>query len=144
MEFKYLACRMIFLRRSRNFFMVLSNRLLDAIDGYLSLDLICNPITLSCPSSRPVAQKMGDNIGTSPSDLFQQLVANWQQRPEPPALIRRIHTNSSHPAPHQCSDSAEEWIRPVGKHQPRRKTAPPTKNARLNSSMPRIPVCQTG
>ena len=63
------------------FFMVLSIRLLDFIDGYLSRELICNAITLSCPSSRPVAQKTGDINGTSPSDLFQQLLANWQQQP---------------------------------------------------------------
>ena len=78
------------------FFMVLSIRLLDFIDGYLSRELICNAITLSCPSSRPVAQKTGDINGTSPSDLFQQLLANWQQRPPGPALIRRFGAVCSH------------------------------------------------
>ena len=101
------------------FALFLSNVWLDAIDVYLCRESVCDAITLSCPSSRPVAQTMGDNAGTSPSDLFPQLGANWQQRPPGPALIRTILTSSSHPAPHQCSDSAEEWIRPGGKHQPR-------------------------
>ena len=107
----------------------------------VSRELICNAITLSCPSSRPVAQKMGDNSGTSPSDLFQQLRAKRQQRPETPVLICRIHTSSSHHAPHQCSDSAEEWIRPGGKHQPRRKTAPPATSVAVN--LPTVPTTPT-
>ena len=37
---------------------------------------------------------------------------------------RRIHTSFSHHAPHQCSDSAEESIRPGSNHQPRHRTAP--------------------
>ena len=67
---------------------------------------------------------MRDSSETSPSHLFQQLGANWQQRPETPALIRRIHTSSSHHTPHQCSDSAEEWIRPEANHPLRPRTAP--------------------
>ena len=65
----------------------------------------------SCTPSSPIAQKTRDNSGTSPSNLLLRLRAKWQQRPETPALIRRIHTSSSHHTPHQCSDSAEEWIR---------------------------------
>ena len=80
---------------------------------------------LNCSTLPSVAPKTRDNSGTSPSDLFQQLKAKRQQRPETPALIRRIHTSSSHLAPHQCSDSAEEWIKP-GSNQPlRHRTAPP-------------------
>ena len=79
---------------------------------------------LSCTTSRPVAQKTRDNSGTSPSGLFLQLRAKWQQRPETPALISRIHTSSSHHTPHQCSDSAEEWIRPASNHPLPRRTAP--------------------
>ena len=78
------------------FFMVLSIRLLDFIDGYLSRELICNAITLSCPSSRPVAQKTGDINGTSPSDLFQQLVANWEKQPPGPLLIIRLDAVCNH------------------------------------------------
>ncbi|ABB34862.1 hypothetical protein Syncc9605_1105 [Synechococcus sp. CC9605] len=70
---------------------------------------------------------MRDSSGTSPSDLFQQLGAKWQQWPETPALISRIHTSSCHHAPHQCSDSAEEWIRPAANHPLRRRTAPPAR-----------------
>ena len=33
--------------------------------------------------------------------------SEWQQRPETPALIRRIHTSSSKHAPHQCSDAGD-------------------------------------
>ena len=47
-----------------------------------------------------------------------------QQRPETPALIRRIHTSSSHHTPHRCSDSAEEWIKPASNHPLRPRTAP--------------------
>ena len=65
---------------------------------------------------------MGNNAGTSLSDLFPQLGANWQQLPPGPALICRIHTSYSHHAPHQCSDSAEEWIRPGAKHPPHPRT----------------------
>ena len=32
---------------------------------------------------------MRDNSGTTPSSLFQQLGANWQQRPVLPALVFR-------------------------------------------------------
>ena len=67
----------------------------------------------------PVAQKTRDNSRTSPSDLFLQLGAKWQQRPETPVLISRIHTSSSHHAPHQCSDFTEEWLRPGANHPPR-------------------------
>ena len=70
----------------------------------------------SCTSFTPVAQKMRDNSGTSPSNLFLQLKTEWQQRPETPALIRRIHTSSSHHTPHQCTDSAEEWVRSEANH----------------------------
>jgi len=57
----------------------------------------------------------------------------WQQRPETPALIRRIDPSSSHHAPHQCSDSAEEWIKPASNHPPRRRTASPATTARVHS-----------
>ena len=80
---------------------------------------------LSCTPSGPVAQNSRDNSGTSPSDLFLQLGAKWQQRPETSALIRRIHTSSSHLALPQSSNSAEEWIRPGSNHPLRRRTAPP-------------------
>ena len=80
---------------------------------------------LSCTPSGPVAQNSRDNSGTSPSDLFLRLIAERQQQPETPALIRRIHTRFSHHAPHRCSDSAEEWIRPGSNHPLRRRTAPP-------------------
>ena len=33
---------------------------------------------------------MGDNAWTSPSDLFQQLLANWEKQPPGPALIIRL------------------------------------------------------
>ena len=46
-------------------------------------------------------------------DLFLQLRIKWQQRAETPTLINRIHTSSSHHTVHQCSNSAEEWIRPI-------------------------------
>ena len=59
-----------------------------------------------------------------PSDLFLQLETKWQQRPETPSLIRRIHTSSSHHTPHRCSDSAEEWIKPGSNHPLRPRTAP--------------------
>ena len=36
----------------------------------------------------------------------------------------RIQTSSSHHAPHQCSDSAEEWIKPGSNHPLPRRTAP--------------------
>ena len=58
----------------------------------------CTPLVL-------VAQNPRDNSGTSPSDLFLQIRAKWQQRPETPVLVSRIHTSSSHHARHQCSDS---------------------------------------
>ena len=79
---------------------------------------------LSCTSFSPIAQKLRDKSGTSTSDLFLQLETKWQQRPETPALIRRIHTSSSHHTPDQCSDSAEESIRPGSKHPLRPRTAP--------------------
>ena len=72
-----------------------------------------------------VAQKTLDNSGIWPLKPLQSNIARWQQRPETPTLISRIHTSSSHHAPRQCSDSAEEWIRPGSNHPPRRKTAPP-------------------
>ena len=62
---------------------------------------------INCTSFSPIAQKLRDKSGTSTSDLFLQLETKWQQRPETPALIRRIHTSSSHHAPLQCSDSAQ-------------------------------------
>ena len=80
---------------------------------------------LNCSMLPSVAPKTRDNSGTSPSDLFQQLKAKWQQRPETPVLISRIHTSSSHHTPHRCSDSAEEWIRPESNHPLLRRTAPP-------------------
>ena len=46
------------------------------------------------------------------------LTTEWQQRPETPALISRIHTSSSHHTHHQRSDSAEEWIIPGSNHPP--------------------------
>ena len=49
-------------------------------------------------------------------------------------LISRIHTSSSHHAPRQCSDSAEEWIRPGANHPPRRKTTTPATLVAANSS----------
>ena len=61
----------------------------------------------SCTPSSPIAQKTRDNSGTSPSNLLLRLRAKWQQRPETPVLISRIHTSSSHHAPLQCSDSAQ-------------------------------------
>ena len=82
----------------------------------------------SCTPSSPIAQKTRDNSGTSPSNLLLRLRAKRQQRPETPALIRRIHTSSSHHTPHQCSDSAEEWIRTESNHTPRRRRGPPTRN----------------
>ena len=79
----------------------------------------------NCTPVIPVTQRSRDNSGTSPSDVLPQLIAKWQQRPETPALISRHHTSSSHDATHQCSDSAEEWIRPGSNHPLRRRTAPP-------------------
>ena len=67
------------------------------IDRSHSLDI--------CPQNHLIAPNSGDNSGTSPSDLFLQLRAKWQQRPETPALIRRIHTSSSHHTLSQRSDS---------------------------------------
>ena len=46
---------------------------------------------LSYKGSIPIAQNPRDNSGTSPSDLFQQWGAYWQQRPETSALILGIH-----------------------------------------------------
>ena len=77
---------------------------------------------LSCTPVNPVAQKTRDNSGTSTSDLLPRLIAKWQQRPETPALIRRIHTSSSHLAPHQFGDSAKERIRPGSNHPLRLRT----------------------
>ena len=34
---------------------------------------------------------MRDNAGNSPSDLFLEQWAKWQQRPETPTLVLRIH-----------------------------------------------------
>ena len=62
-----------------------------------------------------------------------------QQRPPTPALIGRIHTSSSHHAPHQCSDSAEEWIRPGSNHPPRRRTAPPATPVAASSPTAQVP-----
>ena len=95
-------------------------------------------------TSQPNCTKFQRELSDKPSNRFQQLRARWQQRPETPALISRIHTSSSHHAPHQCSDSAEEWIRPGSNHPPRRKKERHTTNSRLNSAPPRIPTCQTG
>ena len=80
-------------------------------------------LPVSCTPLIPVAQNPRDKSGTNPSDLFLQLISSWQQRPETPALIRRIHTSSSHHTPHQCSDSAEEWIKPGSNHPLRSRTA---------------------
>ena len=74
----------------------------------------------SSPQSRPVAQNPRANSGIILLNQLQSNSPKWQQRPETPALISRIHTSSSHHAPHQCSDSAEEWIRPVANHPTRR------------------------
>ena len=90
----------------------------------------------SCTPSSPIAQKTRDNSGTSPSNLLLRLRAKRQQRPETPALIRRIHTSSSHHAPHRCSDSAEEWIKPGSNDPLRRRTAPPA--TPVAASSPRI------
>ena len=54
-----------------------------------------DPLSGSCTPWLPVAQNPGDNSGTCTSNLFLKLRANWQQRQETPALIRRIHTSSS-------------------------------------------------
>ena len=62
---------------------------------------------LSCPPSSPVAPKTSDNSGTCPLYPLQINTFKWQQRPETPALISRIHVSSSHQAFHQCSDSAQ-------------------------------------
>jgi len=82
---------------------------------------------------------MRDNSGTSTSDWFLQLKSEWQQRPETPALIRRIHTSSSHHTPHRCSDSAEEWIRRGSNHPPRRRTAPPARPVAASSPATQTP-----
>ena len=79
---------------------------------------------LTCTHSCPVAQKTRDNSWTSPSDHSIQQGSEWQQRPLGPVLISGIHTSSSHHAPHQCSDSAEKWIRPGSTHPLWRRTAP--------------------
>ena len=63
----------------------------------------------SCTPSNSVAQNSRDISGTSPSGLFLQQEARWQQRPPRPALVSRIHTSFSHHAPHQCCDPGEEW-----------------------------------
>ena len=64
---------------------------------------------LSCTPSGPVAQNSRDNSGTSPSDLFQQLEAKWQQRPPRPALISRFGAGCSHsvlvPYPRFCPET---------------------------------------
>jgi len=85
-------------------------------------EAVSNPSdqSLTRTPSSPIAQNPGKNSGTSPSDRFLQLRTNWQQRPETPALISRIHTSASHHIPDQCSDSAEESIRPRANHPPRR------------------------
>ena len=80
---------------------------------------------LSAHHSTQLHKIPGGKSGTSPSDLFVQLKAKWQQRPETPVLISRIHTSSSHHAPHQCSDSAEEWVRPGSNHPLQHRTAAP-------------------
>ena len=72
----------------------------------------------SCTPLIPVAQKTRDNSGTSPSNRLHQLGLERQQRADTLTLIRRIHTRSSHHAPHQCSDSAEEWIMPMANSHP--------------------------
>ena len=43
--------------------------------------------------------------------------AKWQQWPSGPALIRRIHTSSSHHAPHQCSDYANNHGSSIGSRE---------------------------
>ena len=92
----------------------------------------------SCTPLIPVAQNPRDKSGTSPSHLLQQLRPKWQQRPETPVLISRIHTSSSHYGPHQCSDSAEEWIRPASNHPLRRRTAPPATPVAANPPAPLV------
>ena len=82
----------------------------------------------NCTPLIPVAQNSRDKSGTSPSDLFLQQRAKWQQRPETPTLISRIHTSSSHHTPHQYGDSAEEWISSGANHPPQRRRGPPTRN----------------
>ena len=69
------------------------------------------------------------------SGWLEQLLAT---RPETPALIRRIHTSSSHHTPHQCSDSAEEWIRPGSNHPLRPRTAPPATPVAANPPAPLV------
>ena len=78
----------------------------------------------NCPQNHLIAPNPGDNSGTSPSDPFLRMRAKWQQRPETPVLISRIHNRSSHHTHHQCSDSAEESIRTGSIHQPPHKKAP--------------------
>ena len=60
--------------------------------------------------------------------LFSELISGqlWslEQLQETPVLISWIHTSSSHHTPDQCSDSAEESIRPGSKHPLRPRTAP--------------------
>ena len=52
---------------------------------------------------------------------------------------RRIHTSFSHHAPHQCSDSAEEWIRPGSSHPLLRRTAPPATPVAASSPTAQTP-----
>ncbi len=98
-------------------------------------------LPVSCTPLIPVAQNPRDKSGTSPSDLFRQLIAKWQQRPETPALIRRIQTSSSHHTPHQCSDSAAEWTVPGLNHPARPQKSPPRINA--NQTVKNIPANTT-
>ena len=58
----------------------------------------------NCPQNHLIAQNSRDNSGTSPSDLFRQLIAKWQQRPPGPALdFRRDALSCTQIALHNCS-----------------------------------------
>ena len=74
-----------------------------------------------------------------PSNPLQSQGLKRQQRPETPALICRINTSSSHHTPNQCSDSAEEWIRPGSNHPLRRGTAPPARPVAASSPATQTP-----
>jgi len=106
----------------------------------------------SCTPLIPVAQNSRDNSGTSPSNLFLQLIAKWQQRPETPVLVdTTIHCQTfrapfDSTAPPPCSrvlitdrahtDKARMQKRPDPRNKGERTTHEPGSMQNENSKNP--------
>ena len=90
--------------------------------------------SLNCTCKYQTAAAVGDTRGTNTPDPSYSKGLKKHQRPATPALIHRIHTSSSHHTPHQCSDSAEAWIKTGAIHQNRRRTAIPTTTGATRST----------